>query len=498
MSERIIYRTPNGIRITPYTPGQCIELEKMCSFYDKVYHRRVFTTGFPVPDEDMFLTYNIKKGFLRAWFPDYRIVDIKPDRRRPYYHNELNPDVKLRENQMEILNQIALSNDPELYVNVPTAFGKTFLGVVYAVTGKHRCMITCNSVKILDQWENTIDDITEGGRARVLRIQGAKCIDQIISGEINPNDYDFFLITPMSLTTYATSHSYMALRDMIDKLCISLRIVDEAHLQIAATVKVNAISNVPQTLYLSADATRGNTNAKRSFRDVFARTRFITMSDEELQKLKHVVAIFTTYDSSPTDADIHEIQGGPYKWSHFKYSKYEWRKQITQSKVVMLINEILEKTNYCPHYKILILLQEISHVDELTESLKSLYEGKLTVGRYHSKVSKEEKSETLASDVIVSIYGSFAVGVDVVNPEIRYVISTIPVDEVNSNQAAGRCRPIEGKTSFIWFLYDIGFPYCKHKMAKVSEYLTHSKIKDMFVRDLGKISDPVKFDKSTE
>ena len=66
MSERIIYRTPNGIRITPYTPGQCIELEKMCSFYDKVYHRRVFTTGFPVPDEDMFLTYNIKKGFLRA------------------------------------------------------------------------------------------------------------------------------------------------------------------------------------------------------------------------------------------------------------------------------------------------------------------------------------------------------------------------------------------------------------------------------------------------
>ena len=497
MSERIIYRTSNGIRITPYTPGQCYDLEKICSYYDKVYHKRIFTTGFPIPDDDMFLTYNISKKYLVSWFPDYRIVDIKPDYRRPYYENELNPDIKLRENQMEILNQMILSNDSELYVNVPTAFGKTFLGVVHSVMGKRRCLIVCNSVKILDQWENTIDEITKLGKSKVLRIQGAKCIDQILSGEIDTINYEFFLITPMSISSYASSHSYMKIRDMIDRLCVSLRIVDEAHLQIGATVKVNAITNIAQTLYLSADATRGNTNAKKSFRDVFARARFIRMSDEELQKLKHVVAIFTTYDSSPTDADIHEVQGGPYNWSHLKYSRYEWRKQITQSKVTMLINEILAKTDDNPHYKILVLLQEISHVDEFTESLKSLYKGRVTVGRYHSKVSKQEKQETLMSDIIVSIYGSFAVGVDVVNPEIRYVISTIPVDEVTSNQAAGRCRPIEGKTSFVWYLYDTGFPYCKNKMAKVSEYLTHSKIKDMFVRDLGMICDKMPFDNST-
>lgn len=487
MSEKIIYRTPNGIQITPYYRGQCDSLEKRCSYYDKIYHKRIYTTGFPIDEENLFITYKIKKGLLRTWFPDYRIVDVKSDTRRPVYHSTLMPGVKLKENQIEVLNKFVLSDRPEIYLNVPTAFGKTFLGVVYATNSKKRCMIVCNSTKILDQWRDTICNITQPGESKILRIKGSEALDKIKNDEIDVFKYEYFLVTPRTLMGYASSHSYKDLATVVNKLCISLRIVDEAHLQLACTVKMNAMTNTPQILCLSADATRGNSAAKRSFTDVFANAMFVTLSDEEMQKLKHVVAIFTTYDSQPDGATIHEVQGGPYNWSHLKYSRYEWRINATQSKVIMLVKEILEKTNFEPYYKTLILLQEISHVDELTEILRSLYGDKISVGRYHSKVSIEEKQESLKSDIIVSSYGSFAVGVDVVNPEIRYVISTIPVDEVTSNQSAGRCRPIEGLTSFVWFLYDTGFLYCKNKMDKVSRYLTHSKIKDMFVRDLGPI-----------
>ena len=52
---------------------------------------------------------------------------------------------------------------------------------------------------------------------------------------------------------------------------------------------------------------------------------------------------------------------------------------------------------------------------------------------------------------------------------------------VNSNQAAGRCRPIEGLNSFVWMLYDTGFTYCQAKMNRVANYLKGSKVKDMFV-----------------
>lgn len=488
MSERVIYRTQNGIRIVPYTIGQCIDLEKKCSYYDKVYHKRIYTTGFPIDDEDMFITYKIRKSLLRSWFPDYRIEDVAPDHRRPTFYSKLVPGVKLKDNQQEVMNKFALSDNPEIYLNVPTAFGKTFMGVVYATKRKARCMIVCNSNKILDQWKDTICNITTPGESKILRIKGSEMLEKVRDDEIDVFKYEYFLVTPRTLMGFASSHSFKELGKILDKLCIGLRIVDEAHLQLACTVKINAITNTPQVLCLSADATRGNTNAKRSFMDVFSKAVFITLDDEEMEKLKHVVAIFTTYDSNPDGATLHNVQGGPYNWSHLKYSRYEWRINATQSKVKLLLNEILTKTNFEPYYKTLILLQEIDHVDELTNELRSMYGDKISVGRYHSKVSPEEKLETLKSDIIVSCYGSFAVGVDVVNPEIRYVISTIPVDEVTSNQSAGRCRPIEGKTSFVWFLYDTGFTYCKNKMDKVSKYLTHSKIKDMFVRDLGPIS----------
>lgn len=475
----------NGIAIYPYIRGQCKELERLCSHYDSVYHTRIYTSGFPIEKESCFLSHFISLAKLKNWFPDYKVIRMHTFTRSNMV-NRLKPNVKLRDNQVNIMTRLIGNRSREIYLNVPTAFGKTFLGVAYSLHLNTKTLIVCKSLKILSQWENTIDDISTGGRARVLHLNGSSTIVKLINYKLNADDYDFFLVTPATITSFTNSHSWYEFSELIDKLGIGLKIIDEAHLNLGSTIKLNATTNIANTLYLSADATRGNLNASNTFTDVFYNVPMLRLNDEEIIKLKHIIATFVTYDSAPTAGDIMQIQGGSYNWSHNEYAKYQWNKGNTAGHICDIIDQIIKANPDGVHYKTLVLMYTIDHTDSLTEYLAERYKGTFTVGRYHSKVSDEEKEEALKSDLIVSIYGSFGVGLDVVDPEIRYVISTIPIDPVNTNQVAGRCRPINGLNSFIWMLYDIGFSYCQTKMTRVANYLKGSKIKDIYVHRVDK------------
>lgn len=491
--ENKIICTVNGTVISPYLVGQCKPLEKMCSRYDSVYHKHIFTIGFPAEDEGIFLTHSLSMSFLKQHFPDYKI-EFKTPSFYQFDSVDCKPGILLRDNQKNVMFKLENCESKEIFLNVPTAVGKTFMGVIYSTFLQTKTLIMCKSVVILDQWEEAIDTITVGGKQRVYRVKGSGDILKILNGKVNCYNYDFFLMTPAVITSFAKKYSWKEFSEAIKIAKISLNIVDEAHLNIGATVRLNASTCVYKTLYLSADDTRGNTDAKNAFNSVFHNTVFIRMDDEELQQLKHIIAVFLTFDSKPDAGDIQQIQGGPYNWSYLEYSKYEFRKQITQSKTIFIINEILEATNNRPYYKILILLQTIDQIETLGDELAEIYKGKLTVGKFHSKMTKEDKITARKCNVIVSTYGSFSVGVNEVNPEIRYVISTIPVDEVSTNQAGGRCRPIEGMYSWLYMLYDTGFGYCENKIRRVASYLTRSKIKDIYRRDLGPVDSKVRID----
>lgn len=489
--DGVITRSCGAIRIEPYIEGQCRPLELCTSHYDNVYHKRIYDTAFPIKKENCILSSNFSFAQLKSWFPDYRVEDMNIFPHRGM-GNSIAKGITLRENQVSTVEKLVACKKREIFLHLPTAFGKTFMGVYYSFVKSYKTLIICHSNKILDQWEETIEEMSLR-KGRAFRITGEKGFKKLASSKMGDKDYaamdyyDFFLVTQSSINGFASKYSWTEFGELIKGLGIGLKIIDEAHLNLGATVKINASTNILQSLYLSADATRGNLTAAKSFSNVFFRTQMIELSSEELEDLKHIIAVFTTFKSTPTNSDIYYVSGGKYGWSHTAYAKYEWENDITQSKCIQILSEILRANNGKPHYKILILLQLIDHVDEFTETLRELYKGTLTVGRYHSKMTSEEKAEALDCNIIVSIYGSFGVGVDVVNPEIRYVISTIPVDPVTTNQAGGRCRPIENRSSFLWMLYDMAFPYCVAKMGRVAKYLKNSKCKDIIQKDISEI-----------
>ena len=484
--EKTIIININGVYITPYVEGQCPDLERLCSHYDKKYHKRIYTSGFPISEENCFICHYISAERLKGWFPDYRII-----RSSAYLYTnmkcKLRSDVTLKDNQVDIMASLINNNSHEVFLNVPTAFGKTYLGVVYATHIQTKTLIVCKSLKILSQWKETIEKITVGNKNVVIHIKGSEILEEYLTNG-DPENHDFYLVTPATLSSFASKHYWFGFSELVDKLGIGLKIIDEAHLNIGNTVRINGSTNIYKSLYLSADATRGNREASEAFNDAFYYVPLLKLSSEEFEKLRHIIGTFITYDSQPTASDIMQIQGGYYNWSHTQYARYEWNRGITQDKIIDVLDEIISANNNVLHYKTLILLYTIEHVEEFVEILQERYRGIFTVGKFHSKMKDDEKAESLKCNLIVSIYGSFGVGVDVVDPEIRYVISTIPIDPVNTNQAAGRCRPIKGLNSFIWMLYDTGFSYCQSKMTRVADYLKNSKIKAMYIKNDGVIS----------
>ena len=150
----IINITTTGVTITPYIKGQVPEIEKMTSVYEKITHKWNPVSGFISRDGNgSFLTYKINESTLKKWFPDYKLISIPP------YGKSFDNDIRmkegfeLRQNQLDIINELIGTNRKEIFLNIPTATGKTVLGVWYTVYLHQKTLIMCFSNKILHQFE---------------------------------------------------------------------------------------------------------------------------------------------------------------------------------------------------------------------------------------------------------------------------------------------------------------------------------------------------------
>lgn len=473
----VINITSTGITITPYIKGQVEDLERSTSVYEKISHKWIPTSGFYDQENESFLTYKMSLDKLKGWFPGYEISYI------PTYYKGMDGDIclkdnfELRQNQKDVISDLVGSKKPEIFINIPTATGKTVIGVWYSVFRHQKTLIMCFSAKILKQWEESILEFTNANEDNIVRLS-SDYLEKVFNNEIDLSKADFILATPNVFSNYINKYGYEKLATVFTKLQIGLKIFDEAHRNLGMIVKLNALMSSPKTVYMSADFNRGSRYARNAFFNVFHQCYRISLKDDEMRKLKHIITVFVNYDSKPDAADITKIRRGSYKWSHVQYAKYQYESKVLESKCTKIINTILKsEPNITPRFKILVLCYLIDHVESLSETLSSIYEGKLTVGKYHSKMTAEKKEAALNCDIIVSIYGSFSTGINVINPEIRHVISTVPVDEVTINQSAGRCRPINGMSSFLWVLCDTGFEYCIHNRSRISRYLVGSKVK---------------------
>ena len=481
--DRIIYRTKNGTIITPYRKYQCRDLEHTTSIYDKVYHKSKEMTGFFVnnykPGQDAFITHYLPEDYLASYFRNYEIHEMHQTRAfRIGEEFELCSNVTLRDIQGKAANEVISSRKKynEWFINLQQGIGKTLLGAYLSARLKKKTMIICFMKDILKHWKETYLEKTTINPNRIKEINDGKWLEKIyMNGDGDP-DHDIYLVSPNLITSYLNNHPWTQFSEIINDLGIGLIIYDEGHRNMSAMVKINALTNVKYTIYMSGDFAQGDYLKEKLFYRIFQNTKIIKPDEEVIRSLMHTKVIVVDYNSKPSVTESTMIYN-KYGFSAEFYMDY----QLKKGKLIKVVDEIMKLISKSrkPEYKTLILLEHIRHVDAIYNHLcEANTDNSLIIGRYHSKMDMTERENTLEfANVIISTYKSFGTGMDI--EDIKYVVSLNQCNKITANQAAGRSRALpDGSDSIYFMITDNGFKYCKQKTKMVLGYLSEQKLKE--------------------
>lgn len=477
-----VKETITGMVFEGYQAGDIPQLERITSVYDKITHKNVPTAGFVL--DDGFATYRFKIPYLRSItagtpFANFEVENVPMELGQPT--EPFKSNIRLLKSQKQVSDK--MMNGNVVFLNIPTATGKTVITVDFVSKLQVKTIIICFKKKILSQWFETFKNKTDIDPNRVRIINSSKYFYDIISGDEDPMNTDIWLATPSVITSFCNDNGWDMLEELFSFMGIGFKVIDEAHRCFGATIKINSHTSI-RTLYLSADFNQANSYVRRMYFDSLRDANVIKYDQETMNDLKHITCVHYEFDSHPSDEDVLSITNytrkNKYHWDHFEYTKYTMKNGQVLKHVENIINEVIKsetdlKDESGKPYKVLVLTNMIDTVDEIYNKLRKKVSSR-TVSRYHTKMPKEEFNTYLDADIIVSTYQAFGEGVDVVTPCIRHVISTCPVDMVMANQSAGRCRPIKGVESFYWMLVDTGFEYCRNNEIRVTKYLANAKI----------------------
>lgn len=477
MTPKII-KTKNCMCIVPYQKGVAPSIEAYTSTWDSVYHRRNEVSGFRVKYDDTsecFLTYDQKDAFLQNQLPSYEIEKVRPIDSFPTSKFMMVDGFELKPLQTHFASAILATRDKcsEWYVHLQTGEGKTLLTTYLSTIFLKKMLIMCNITDVLGQWINAFWNHTTIDRSRILLIKGQKTFEKIITGTIDVDDYDIFLCTPQLISSIGNTLGYSYIREFAEVIGIGVVVFDEAHRNMGNTIRFNAICHIDKILYLSAEYGQADYKREEQFFRVFSHAMILKPPEED-KSYKHTDILVVYYNTDPTEIEKLSINNR-YGYSAMYYMDYQFKRKMIFKVVKYVIDQILQgNPNAFLEYKALILFTNTEHVDIMADYLQNIYPS-LIVGRYHGKVSDEEKAATeKLANIIVATYLSFGTGKDV--SKIKYVFGMNQSNKIEDNQAAGRARalPDGSKTKYI-IPVDTGFPYCRKKLKTRLAYLMETK-----------------------
>jgi hypothetical protein len=473
--------TTTGVEITPYFKHQNLYLEKLTSTYNKVTHSRDGVTGFYLDYDNSdvrFITHRHDATFLQKQFPNYQVNHIPPMKCKNLSEPiSINKDITPKEVQYELIQDV-LANQQyhQWFIYLSQGLGKTLLSIYLISHFNVKSLIMCYNTDILKQWYHTMKEKTDINPKKILMIDSSSIFKAILLGKFPVWEYDIFMCTPGIITSFAKKHGFHLMAPLMEKMGIGFKIYDEAHRNITNIIKINAMTSIDKTLYLSGDFGQSARDKEKLYYNMFYGVPILKPSEELMNTLKFTTAIVMMYNSKPSELDrasIYTRRG----ISFYEYMKYQFRTEIFFDVLDYTI-KMIGKTNF-NHYKILILVNLIDHVDELYDRMQNEYGDSYIIGRYHSGVPEDEKTFCKEScNMIISTYQSFSTGIDV--SLIKYVISCSICTKIEDNQSSGRARPLpDGSDAFYFMFADMGFSYTKKKLSSRLGYLQETKIKDI-------------------
>lgn len=478
--------TTTGMQIIPYKPSKAGMILKARSVWNPG-HGYSPVTAYVMKDGangKRLVTYRCHPDWLKQNIPGIEIN--KMPKNNVYEMSEpfaLNADIMPNDIQAAATAAILDNNFKTAFFNIGTGVGKTLLSVYLTSLINNKAWVMCYRTIVLEQWVRTITEMTTMNPKKIHIVKTSKELKKMAEGDYDFEKYDLYLSTPKLLTQFAEKYGLSLLNDAFNTCGIGIKFFDEAHCNVGNICKINALTNVERTYYLSADFGQSDPSREKLYYKMFGSVPIIKPKEEMVRDMRYIVGVIVRYNTHPSFNDI-ESCFGKYGFSAYRYMDYQIEQEAFQDAFSRVLDSI---RNSDPHhdYKVLILWNLIEHVEASFDWIKEYYkerEGDLmpNVVRYHSEVPTEEKEIALKEgQVFVTTYQSMSVGTDIKN--IRYVISLSPTTSIEDNQASGRSRHLDSGEDCFYFLFcDDGFEYMRKKLPFRIGYLEQQKIKKVY------------------
>lgn len=450
-----------------------------------MHNMTAFVLKDPLTGEKRLCTYNCGKDWLATVIPG---IDFE----RMAKNNILKLDSQFSMNLDFIPNEIQTSaisavidnGFKNAFFNIPTGEGKTLLSVYLVSLLNVKAWATCYSTVVLHQWAKTLVEKTDIDPKKVLIVNSSKQLLKMATGDWDPHRYDMYLSTPKILAMFAEKYGLDLLNDVFDTCGIGVKFYDEAHRNVGNICKINALTNVERTYYLSADFSQARPEAAELYYKMFGRIPIIRPAQSYIDSKKYTNCVLVRFNTHPNFSETGAVFGN-YGFNGYNYMEHILHKpQFYDALRQVLIAIHKWSIDDQKGYRTIIMCNMIAHtdmlkqkVDELVDEIWGADPNKPHVARYHSDMPQEEKDEAMDfGDIIVTTHQSMGVGVDL--PMLRYIMMLAPVNSIVDNQAAGRARRLkDGADCFYFMFIDDGFAYMTKNLEERLDYLHRQKIK---------------------
>ena len=362
----------------------------------------------------------------------------------------------------------------QLYIDMDTGGGKTYLGIATACYFKTRCFISIPPVsKIADQWKDAINKFTTLKRNEFLYVHGSEMCKDIINGKYDK--VKIFIMPRSTVTSFVKKYDddWDVFTKLMDAMNVDMRIIDEAHMDFSTIVKMDCFSNVQKTYYMSSSPGRSENQEEYIYYNLF---KNVPKHGKKLKSKEqnHIIPLIINFKSTPTPEWLRKIKTR-YGTSLAKYGEYLLDDSGAR-------DEFIEAYAFAIYWllqfrrnggKILVICSTIEFAKELYRITDSLFPW-LSKGLFVG--SGKDKNNELNNDIVFSTTKGMGTGSEFINHQ--FTINTLTyASKIMADQVSGRIRKQDGRKGIYCELVNINHKIAREHYSKREQYLI-KKAKD--------------------
>lgn len=439
--------------ITDYNMGDCVNLEQSLAIWDDVYYRNDYKVYY---DEDKRVLY-VPRGYSAdklSYYFDRGINYVKEhtSTRDINFSMKLLPKNDLQREAIRFMCGVQEYKDTkkasQIVVSLPTGEGKTYCACASMSVYGYASLIIVNTEDLKTQWRNALVEYSTLSYRDICDIESTSQAMKLYNGKKRDlTKHKVYITTHSTIRNIIKNNGGDVLSDLMDRLGIGIKIIDEAHLEFDSTLNIDNYTNVYKTIYLSATFSRSDNREDTVFQRCFEKVfKFCKVNENRRKHVIYIPFIFNSRPSSAFQAMIKGIKG----FDKNRYIDY----QFTDGNIINHVNAVMDLFESKNIEGITLLLSSKKEsCDIFKQEVEKLYPD-LKVCVHYSGSKVDDLTEY---DVICATPRMLGTGKDIRG--LRKVINTEPMrSKTNSVQLIGRLREYApDKDTYYVELVDKGF-----------------------------------------